>query len=127
MMQITQNQIKALIDEQGNARKCLKCQNRQVVAQFNMNRSFKRMITCPDCQGTGKATISIPKEWVVCNCGGKGCTECYGKGKRLKYEVGEEIYYCLNNPPCDCLGGCNNKIRLKIISETEDKWRVCLI
>ena len=120
-MNITQNQIEALIDEQGNARKCLKCQNRQVVAQFNMNRSFKRMITCPDCQGTGKATIEIEKEWVENKIKFKTINEQDRAGveKITKYKVGDEI----NAYP----RGKVNPLKLKIISETEKEWKVCLI
>ena len=119
-MQITQNKIKALIDEKGKARKCPKCDG------IGLWLGYK----CHICNGSGKATISIPKEWVVCNCGGKGCTECYGKGKRLKYEVGEEIDLEIL---CECktwkkeLGKKHGKIiTLKIISETENEWRLCV-
>ena len=116
-MQITQNKIKALIDEKGKARKCPKCDG------IGLWLGYK----CHICNGSGKATISIPKEWVICNCGGKGCTECYGKGKRQKYEVGDEIK--IENGkvyPSKYAPLLIGELKLKIISETENEWRLCV-
>ncbi|MEK6884241.1 MAG: hypothetical protein AABY22_31715, partial [Nanoarchaeota archaeon] len=50
------------------------------------------------------------------------CPKCDGKGKIPKYKVGDEIngYYHFNS------GIGRIIIKLKIISETEDKWRVIL-
>ena len=154
-MQITQNQIKALIDEKGNARKC------NYVGRTEDSHYYWR-VTCIDgklidknaishgdcqkCLGSGKVIISIPKEWVECpNCEGKSyplfadvisivnCGLCFGKGKIQKYEVGDEIVI---NPftsvvvPVDFVeaeGEIWKLIKLKIISETENEWKVCLV
>ena len=95
----------------------------------------------------GQATIEIEKEWVecpVCDGSGKGvrykarsginmqiaCQSCNSKGKIPKYKVGREIYYCLV-----CNGVVDKwhyeksgeKLKLKIISETEDKQRLIML
>ena len=106
--QITQKQIEKLKG------KCPHCINGPIQG-----------VDCHICQGSGKATIEIEKEWVKC----PKCRNLhYGKGKIQKYQVNEIIYYCEQ-----CKGIvqiCTHKKewvhKLKIISETEDKWRVCL-
>ena len=121
-MQITQNQVKALIDEKGNARKCPECR-------------IKDRVICV-CQGTGKATIKIEKEWIECDClchiKGKiaycNCAPEFCKdGKIPKYKVNEEIKLPFKIRSIDTGNIIGNKIiKLKIISETENEWKVCL-
>ena len=81
----------------------------------------KEYITCIGCLGVG---VFKTHNGVI------DCRDCKGKGKIPKYKVGDEINYCLNNPPCDCLGGCNNKIKLKFISENPknaDEWIAIMV
>ncbi|MEK6881376.1 MAG: hypothetical protein AABY22_17265 [Nanoarchaeota archaeon] len=111
-----------MIDEKGNTRKCPECK-------------IKDRVLCI-CQGTGKATISIPKEWVECpNIPAElsyhiNCRICNGKGKIPKYKVGDEIeeFICQHlvseDAGLEYQHYCQDSIKLKIISETEDKWRV---
>ena len=80
---------------------------------------------------TGKATIEIDKEWVKCpecreqQMAGdiysprhKGC-----KGKTPKYKIGNEICKMCHCDDCIAWHNINHDIKLKIISETEDKQR----
>ena len=91
------------------------------------------------CQGTGKATITIPKEWVECELCLKGIThtnlelsKCKGKGKIPKYKVGQEIAINLSIGiivPTEFVKAEEQiwkLIKLKIISETKTHWRVYL-
>ena len=119
-MNLTKQQIKALIDEKGNARNCPECELGIITSHSEPTKS------CKLCQGTGKATIAISKEWVEREVLGvetqDGQFPHRTKIKIPKYEVNEEIYYCLV---------CNKEvneyhkrnsgdaIKLKIISETE--------
>ena len=129
-MNLTQNQIKALIDEKGNARKCPECIGMGIYDDEKV-RKF-----CKVCQGSGKSTISIPKEWVECGrCHGQGkhsqkdgddrvyfirtCKLCKGKGKIQKHNVGEEIEVDLDYTKFGIWS-----IKLKIISEIEDKQQI---
>ena len=55
-----------------------------------------KILDCNVCQGTGKATIEIKKEWVEIphkDCEGKTCLKCGGDGIFIipKYKVGDEI------------------------------------
>ena len=104
---------------------------------------------CLICQDTGKVTIEIEKDWVECpniNCSVhfKGfpnialCKVCHGKGKIPKYKVGEDIHlmYCGECGNIDeshtayCVTharSLHGMHKLKIISETRNKWRVMLV
>ena len=119
-MQITKNHIKALIDEKGNARKCPQCDGDKEFWDHHKQMSNP----CDICQGTGKATKTIPKEWVECKhqWTSDECEICNAE-KIPKYNVDEIIYYCEQ-----CKGIvpiCTHKKewvhKLKIISETEDE------
>mgnify|MGYP001591177554 CR=1 FL=1 len=138
-MNLTQNQIEALKG------KCPECDNGSIQG-----------LDCPLCQGSGKATTLIEKEWVECpSCEGHGyyyfnsnnpknyhnCRNCggtpknIGKSKLLKHNIGDEIVFCRE---CKKLFNCDkvfkdkcgdeNWLILKIMPEghTETKWRVCL-
>ena len=107
-MNLTKTQIKALKGE------CPKC--------FGTKKTPARRMDCRECKGTGQSSIEIKKEWVECELCLRGIP---------KYKVGEIIDKVVD---CDCtnwkkeLGKKHGKyISLKIISETEDKWRVTLV
>ena len=142
-MNITKNQIKALIDEKGNARKCPECIGKGIwKGETRGHQSY----TCFKCQGSGKATITIPKEWVKCpNCVkgiirkyqslayGKKCLLCNSKGNLPKYRVNEEIEVRVTEVTnlkgesrFDDIQVDEYPLKLKIISETEKEWKVCL-
>ena len=142
-MEITQKQIKTPTGE-----KCPECEGKGFILDDSelYTRSSKfpagyyKKEICQSCNGTGLPTIEIEKEMVECRiCSGQGgwyygedgggdsCQDCNGEGKIPKHKIGEEIEICLNNPPCDCSGGCNNKVKLKILSETEDKQKLQMV
>ena len=124
-MNLTQNQIKALIDEQGNAKKCPECDDGDIWDM--LNKINKTYIQCPKCRGEGKATITIPKEWVKREILGvetqDGQFPYRTKIKIQKYKIGEkiEIIVCelckQGMLAYDVLEKCS--VKLKIISETE--------
>ena len=128
MVNITQTQIEALIDEKGNARKCPKCIGITFVVVMG------EKVYCKTCQGTGKSTITIPKEWVEdlgsrLNEKNPEMSKVWIK-KIPKYKVGQEIIpeLCGNRQLSKsgfCMD-CGEYHKLKIISETETHWRVCL-
>ena len=104
-MNLTKPQIKALKG------KCPECIGMGIYDDEKV-RKF-----CKVCQGSGKSTISIPKEWV-------DYSPFTIKQKEIqKYKVGEEISIC---PKCGLENYKDNRcgvkpIKLKIISETEDE------
>ena len=124
---ITQKQIKALIDEKGNPRKCPECDNGSIQG-----------VDCHICEGTDKATMEIKKEWVECpNIVAElsyhiKCNTCKGKGEIQKYQVNEEIEICgicgkQNQEHSRFYDNHNFKgLKFKIISETENEQRVGL-
>ena len=90
-MKITQTQIEELKG------KCPECKG----TGWKEDKEGNTESICWTCDGTGKSTIEIEKEWVECpKCFGKGwiskytkpkCPLCKGKGKIPKYKVGDEI------------------------------------
>ena len=123
-MQPTKQQIEALKG------KCPECKG----AGGEVGKPMEEGM-CLLCQGTGNATITIPKEWVECpKCknlenGGYYCNDCYkNTGKIQKYKVGDEINIAIHSSFCSkyiggiidlgCKPSCKT-IKLKIISETE--------
>lgn len=130
-MQLTEQQIEAL---QG---KCPECNHNRIGFFNEWDRTIKKT-SFPElciCKGTGQATIEIKKEWVEsCDCSlyrDDGLhfpsKHFYGKGRIQKYNVGdviEELDSIWNDEePEKSLVGI---VKLKIISETEDKWMVVL-
>ena len=133
-MNLTNQQIEALKG------KCPACEN----GRFLPNTINS---VCLVCQGTGQETINIEKEWVeCCDChlyrddNSHFPSKHFGnKGQIPKYKVGDEIEVCED---CFCvwiknknttekcsLGSCicHNFIKLKIISETEDKQKIQMV
>ena len=136
-MNLTQNQIETLKG------KCPECNGDGYHFEVINGARVTNNLDCPRCQGTGQATIEIEKEYIDCiGCLGVGyfkthngvvdCRGCNGKGKIQKYKVGEEIYYdpyfkvILTKYQFEDLDKIDDLIKLKIISETKDKWRVRL-
>ena len=135
-MNLTQNQIEALKG------KCPECSG-GIIYDPEINGEEP----CVFCQETGQATIEIEKEWTRCpNCKGDYVLsytldeegrktdpifcDC-NKGKIQKYKVGEEIMETIEVTEVSCheetdITISRRTIRLKILSETEDEWRVCL-
>ncbi len=142
---ITQTQIKTL---KGNCPEC----NHDRTGFFNEWDRVIKKTSFPElciCKGTGQATIEIEKEWVECDAVDadkikqnyhttirdkhwKHC-KCNGKGKISKYKVGEEIeeFVCHHLIPEDAgleyQHYCEDKIKLEIITETEDKQRLIMV
>ena len=114
-MQITQNKIETL------EKKCPVCKGQGGWYYGNEETGEGGGESCQDCEGSGKATIEIKKEWVENKIKFKTINEQDRAGveKITKYKVGDEI----NAYP----RGKVNPLKLKIISETENKWKVCLI
>ena len=125
MVNLTQTQIEALMDEKGNPKKCLDCGG---TASFKLvNGEYHGSVEfCQSCQKTGQATIEIEKEWVECPyCQGgmlvtlpdKKCRYCNGKGVIPKYKVGDVILTYI----------AKQMVKFKIISETKDKKRLIMV
>lgn len=82
-----------------------------------------------------KAIIEIDKEWVECpkwNASHElpffDCFVCKGKGKISKYKVGDVIQSSNIIVPNDTKFTFDRiPIKLKIISETEDKYKVIMV
>ena len=118
-MNLTQQQIEALKG------KCPACEDGNFLP--NTINSI-----CLVCNGTGLPTIEIKKEWVECDNLGDGSPHsklCSCSARKIpKYKIGDEIVICklcLRIKEIQCKGHTyQSKIKLKIISETEDKWRV---
>ena len=119
MTTITQNQIEALKG------KCPNCNGHDM--------TIDGYEVCINCKGTGKATIEIEKEkefetiWSAVTINPSGSEGAYIQIP--KYKVGDIIYYC---GKCKSIVPiCTHKKewvhKLKILSEIEDKWKVCLI
>ena len=115
-MSLTQNQIEVLKG------KCPKCDGYGAIVPY---------MECKSCNGLGKATIEIEKEWDECVC--KNWREkdrkrhyfCNGKGKIQKYKVNDEICIAHNHISyCEVYPDLCKK--LKIISETETHWRAMM-
>ena len=122
MTTLTQQQIKTLTGE-----KCPICEG---IIELGISH------ICLSCNNTGLPTIEIKKEMVECVC--KDWEEkhrkihyrCNGKGKISKYKVNKEVNYCRTHnvsfegnayhTKCDVL-------KLKIISETEDKQKIQMV
>ena len=153
-MNLTQNQIEALMDEKGNPKKCPECYGNGAI---DLLRDFenKKKIKCLICQGTGQSSIEIEKEWVecteLCDCGHRidrhklgGCQVVHREGdddvdcdcettfgKIQKYNVGQEIIpeLCGNRQLSKtgfCMD-CGEHHKLKIISETEIMQRLIMV
>lgn len=114
--------------------------NKKCPACYGATRDIYYGRDCQICECTGKNSIEIEKEWVECNkCKNDKiiqpaphCDNCFGKNKIPKYKVGDEIYYDLFSGIIDPkyyedIKELDDIFKLKIISETEDKWRVCLV
>ena len=125
-MEITQEQLKTLTGE-----KCPECDG-------------EGNYTCPICEGNLYSTIEIEKEWVECPTHSRVPTlfthkRCNGKGEIQKYKVGQILFLCLKcykindfalaNLSKGTLSTCCEfeVIKLKIISETEDKQRIIVV
>ena len=125
-MKLTQNQIKALKE------KCPKCEGNDLNDIFDLKNKKLPKLICPLCKGTGQATITIPKEWVEREVLGvqtqEGKFPYRTKIKIQKYQVNEEIRICSKEfkTIMDCNCEYTDWIKLKIISETEKEWKVCL-
>lgn len=138
-MQLTKQQIEALKGKCSCICHTYPAQDKGKHVEFSRGR-LSGSVDCPRCVGTGQATIEIEKEWVEClNCKGLGvleriqgserkCIDCKGKGKIPKFKVGDGIDICeicgrLNQKHSRFYDDHNFKsVKLKIISETEDKW-----
>ena len=112
-MQITQNHIDALKG------KCPEC---------SINGTALHNFPCEICNNSSRATIEIDKEFINAKFGGK---EFQKDIKIPKYKVGDEIIVVIDVNETtyyeETTITINKKtLKLKIISETEDKWRVCL-
>ena len=129
-MNLTPQQIKALTGE-----KCPECKGLGFVNEFET--PLADGFECKSCNGTGLPTIEIKKEMVECKCGCHSennamrlidCLHYSCKGKIPKYRVNQTIYYCkkdkvFDNEPFNC----RHEIKLKIISETKDKWKIQMV
>ena len=130
--------------------KCPEC-TKELVTYGNKPKIYYK--DCKSCQGTGKASIWTDKELVesnLCNnCGHEmhihprykswmhkpksehsiGC-KCMNPKPIPKYKVGDEIeiFHCQHpipeNAGLEYQHYCEDIIKLKIISETDDKWQV---
>ena len=117
-MSLTQNQIEVLKG------KCPKCDGYGAIVPY---------MECKSCNGLGKATIEIEKE---CKCGHSIYNHMVKEDCEYdncdciifipKYKVNDEICIAHNHISyCEVYSDLCKK--LKIISETEDKWRVVMV
>ena len=142
-MNITQNQIKALKG------KCPECRVKdrvicicQCTGQATTEIE-KEWVECPKCNGSGEyreRVMGVDSDCVY------QCNKCNGNGKIQKYNVGQTLYQrtkgigeleLLTTEEFELLLSAwdykeeqneiaKDFIKLKIISETENEWRVCL-
>ena len=138
-MQLTKQQIEAL---KGKCKGCDNTGEQLGMVAKTEGGMFCAMQTCEVCLGNKKATIEIDKEWVECSiCDGSGECDSCANGYIPKYQVGQKLFLCLKCYKINTIVLASIKrymeyilstccefrvLKLKIISETEDKLRICL-